>query len=106
MNPAEHLAASALLNPLAPGKMAASDMTRRSIWDQIRVLAVILAVASAVANMSFTADADGFIRFWRVAVFTNPYAALCADVGAPTKSDWGQYATSEPEPRICSSASG
>jgi hypothetical protein len=49
-----------------------------------------------------SADIHGAVRFWRVAAFTNPYAALCADVGAPTRQEWKQYATGEPQPSICS----
>lgn len=33
--------------------------------------------------------------------FADPYAALCADVGPPTKADWDQYAPGEPQPDVC-----
>jgi WD40 repeat protein len=48
-----------------------------------------------------TADADGTARTWDMPLFANPYAALCADVGPPTKADWTQYAPGEPQPSVC-----
>jgi WD domain, G-beta repeat len=39
-----------------------------------------------------TADADGMVRIWQMALFADPYVALCADVGPPTQADWRQYA--------------
>jgi len=34
-------------------------------------------------------------------LFANPYAALCADVGPPTKADWMHYAPGEPQHSVC-----
>jgi WD40 repeat protein len=48
-----------------------------------------------------SADLDGTVRLWEVTPFTHPYEALCADVGAPTRQDWHQYAPGEPQPRVC-----
>jgi WD40 repeat protein len=48
-----------------------------------------------------SADADGTVRTWQMPLFADPYAALCADVGPPTKADWAQYATGEPQPNVC-----
>jgi WD40 repeat protein/transcriptional regulator with XRE-family HTH domain len=48
-----------------------------------------------------SADADGTVRTWQIPLFTDPYAALCADVGPPTKADWTQYAPGEPQPDAC-----
>ena len=48
-----------------------------------------------------TADTDGTVRMWPMPLFTNPYAALCADVGPPTKADWTHYAADEPQPDVC-----
>jgi WD40 repeat protein len=47
-------------------------------------------------------DGDGTVRMWKVSLFANPYAALCADVGPPNRQDWNQYASGEPEPKVCS----
>jgi WD40 repeat protein len=47
------------------------------------------------------ADADGTVRTWQMPLFTNPYAALCADAGTPTKAEWAHYAPGEPQPRAC-----
>src|SRR5580693_2515991 len=48
-----------------------------------------------------SADADGTVRTWQMPLFTDPYAALCADVGPPTKADWTRYAPGEPQPDVC-----
>jgi WD40 repeat protein len=48
-----------------------------------------------------TADGDSTVRTWQIALFADPYAALCADVGSPTKADWAQYAPGEPQPSVC-----
>ena len=48
-----------------------------------------------------SADANGTVRTWQVSLFTNPYRALCADVGPPTRAEWNQYAPGEPEPGVC-----
>ena len=50
-----------------------------------------------------SADADGTVRTWHVLLFADPYAALCADVGPPTKAEWTQYAPGETrQPKYCS----
>jgi WD40 repeat protein len=48
-----------------------------------------------------SADTDGTVRLWQLPLFANPYAALCADVGPPTKAEWTQYAPGEPQPSAC-----
>ena len=48
-----------------------------------------------------TADTDGTVRLWQMPLFANPYAALCADVGPPTKAEWAHYALGEPQPSVC-----
>ncbi len=48
-----------------------------------------------------SAGADGTVRMWQMPLFANPYAALCADVGPPTKADWTHYAPGEPQPSVC-----
>jgi WD40 repeat protein len=48
-----------------------------------------------------SAGADGTVRTWQVSLFADPYAALCADVGPPTKANWTQYAPGEPQPIVC-----
>ena len=48
-----------------------------------------------------TAGSDGTVRLWDVPLFVHPYAALCADVGPPTRQDWDQYAPGEPQPTVC-----
>jgi dipeptidyl aminopeptidase/acylaminoacyl peptidase len=47
------------------------------------------------------ADADGTVRMLPVALFTDPYGVLCAQVGPPTGAEWAQYAPGEPQPAIC-----
>jgi WD40 repeat protein len=48
-----------------------------------------------------SADSDGTIQLWNMALLRHPYAALCADVGPPTRQDWAKYAPGEPQPKIC-----
>ena len=48
-----------------------------------------------------TAGVDGAVQLWEVSLYTDPYAALCADVGPPTRQDWDQYASGEPQPKVC-----
>jgi len=48
-----------------------------------------------------SAGADGTVRTWQVSLFVAPYAALCADVGPPTKANWTQYAPVEHQPGVC-----
>ena len=52
-------------------------------------------------NLLATADADGTVQTWQMPLFADPYAALCADVGPPTRADWTQYAPGEPQPGVC-----
>jgi WD domain, G-beta repeat len=47
------------------------------------------------------AYSDGTVQTWQVSLFADPYAALCADVGPPTKAEWTQYAPGEPQPSVC-----
>jgi len=48
-----------------------------------------------------SAGADSTVRTWQVRLFADPYAALCADVGPPTKANWTQYAPGETQPGVC-----
>ena len=52
-------------------------------------------------KLLISANTDGSVRFWSTSIFENPYSALCAEVGAPTKQDWNRYAAGEPQPSIC-----
>jgi WD40 repeat protein len=65
------------------------------------VAAVTGVAFSPDGTLLATADADGTVRTWQMPLFANPYAALCADAGAPTKADWTHYAPGEPQPRVC-----
>jgi WD40 repeat protein len=65
--------------------------------------------SGSVSGMAFspdgkllaTTDTDGTVRMWQMPLFADPYAALCADVGPPTKAEWTQYAPGEPQPSAC-----
>jgi WD40 repeat protein len=49
-----------------------------------------------------TADGDGTVKLWEVADYTDPYQALCAEVGPPSEATWQQNAQGESEPTgIC-----
>ena len=63
----------------------------------------VAAVAfSPDSTLLASADSNGFVQSWRVLPFADPYNALCAEVGPPTKAEWIKYAPGNPEPRICS----
>jgi WD40 repeat protein len=48
-----------------------------------------------------SSNVDGKVQLWRPAALTHPYAALCADVGAPTRQEWNVYASGEPQRKVC-----
>ena len=48
-----------------------------------------------------SADSDGTVQLWDLSLLANPYAALCTDVGPPTRQAWDQYTSGEPLPKIC-----
>jgi WD40 repeat protein len=52
-------------------------------------------------NLLASADADGTVQTWHMSLFSDPYSALCADVGSPTTADWAKYAPGEPQPSVC-----
>ena len=51
------------------------------------------------ASASRRTGAD--LCMWQMSLFANPYAALCADVGPPTKAEWTHYAPGEAQPSAC-----
>jgi WD40 repeat protein len=92
---------------------AGGDGTVR-LWDPVtrRLVGAPLQAASAqngVSAVAFSPDgtllasagADGTVRLWQVSLFAHPYAALCAYVGPPTPQEWNQYASGEPQPKVC-----
>ena len=48
-----------------------------------------------------SADGDGNVQTWQLSLLADPYAALCTDVGPPTKANWTQYVPGEPQPSVC-----
>jgi WD40 repeat protein len=97
------------------GKLLASVVAAVRLWDPAtgQALGVPFGPGNSpveVDTVAFSpngrllasADIAGAVRFWKVSAFTNPYAALCAEVGAPTRQEWKQYASGTPQPSICS----
>ena len=62
-----------------------------------------------VSGVAFSPDgkllasvgADGTVRLWQGSLSAHAYAALCADVGPPTRQVWNHYAYGEPQPKVC-----
>lgn len=48
-----------------------------------------------------SSDTGGHVDLWQIWSFTDPYAALCDEVGPPTKDNWTTYAPGEPKPGVC-----
>ena len=48
-----------------------------------------------------SAGGDGTVRLWQPSLFAQAYATLCAYVGPPTPQEWKQYASGEPQPKVC-----
>jgi WD40 repeat protein len=73
------------------------------------ITAATTGTGASVGGVAFSPDGtlvagaygDGTVQTWQVPLFADPYAALCADVGPPTKADWTQYAPGEPQPSVC-----
>jgi len=65
----------------------------------------VIAVAfSADGKLLATSDDNtggDTVRIWDTSALVDPYAALCAAVGAPSPGQWKQYAPGEPFPKVC-----
>ena len=97
------------------GKLLASgggDGTVR-LWNPATCLAVGAPIQTGALNGVFgvvfspggkllaSGGADGTVRLWQVPQFAHTYTTLCAYVGPPTRREWNQYASGEPQPKVC-----
>ena len=62
---------------------------------------VVTVAFSPDGKLLASAGGDGTVTLWQVSPFAHPYAALCTYVGSPTPQEWNQYASGEPEPKVC-----
>ena len=60
-----------------------------------------LVAFSSDGKLLVSVDADGDVQPWETWLFTDPHAALCAEVGPLTAAQWQQYAPSEPQSPGC-----
>ena len=62
----------------------------------------LLPVAFSPDGMMLAVGAvDGTVELWPTALLTNPYQALCSEVGPLGTGDWDTYASGETEPSAC-----
>ena len=75
--------------------LSAGPSSQNSVWG---------VAFSPDSTLLASADGDGTIKTWPVSLFANPYTALCAEVGPPTKADWTEYGSGV-QPNICADQS-
>jgi WD40 repeat protein len=91
--------------------LASADGEVVRLWDPLTGRSLGLPIsAPQVSQVEFGLHGDllagagggsGPVWLWQMFLFSDPYSALCAEVGPPTQHEWNQYTQSTAQPAVC-----
>ena len=85
-----------LWNPATRRPVGAPIQTGSGPADALNVVAF-----SPNGKLLAGGSSNGTVLLWQVSLFAHTYAQLCADVGPPRPQEWNNYASGEPQPKVC-----